>query len=114
MAILDREREAGGGLGVQLEQEGERVVVRAWGELELSSAREFEAKLRQAIRESSSGVILDLGGVTFIDSIGLRVLIAAATLSRAGWREFIVVQASDQVRQVIETSGVEDLLPLVD
>jgi anti-anti-sigma factor len=52
--------------------------------------------------------------VTFIDSIGLRVLITAATLSHAGWREFILVQASAQVRQVIEASGVEDLLPLVD
>ena len=113
MAILDREREAGG-LVVQLEQEGERVVVRAWGELDVTSAKGFETKLREAIRASSSGVILDLGGVTFIDSIGLRVLIAAATLSHAGWREFIIVQASVQVRQVIEASGVEDLLPLVD
>jgi anti-sigma B factor antagonist len=113
MALLDREREAGR-LDVELEQEGERVVVRAWGELDLVSVKEFEAKLREAIRTSSSGVILDLGGVTFIDSIGLRVLIAAATLSHAGWREFIVVQASEQVRHVIETSGVEDLLPLVD
>ena len=113
MAILDREREAGG-LVVQLEQEGERVVVRAWGDLDLSSAKEFETKLREAIQASPSGVILDLGGVTFIDSIGLRVLTVAATLSHAGWREFSVLRASVQVRQVIEASGVEDLLPLVD
>jgi anti-sigma B factor antagonist len=113
MAILDREREAGG-LGVQLEQEGERVVVRAEGELDLASAKGFEAKLREAIRASSFGVILDLGGVTFIDSTGLRVLISAATLSHSSRRELIVLQGSEQVRHVIETSGVEDLLPLVD
>ncbi len=113
MAILDREHEAGG-LGVQLEQEGERVVVRAWGELDVASSAGFEAKLRDAIRTSSFGVILDLAGVTFIDSTGLRVLISAATLARSSRRELIVVQGSEQVRQVIETSGVEDLLPLVD
>jgi anti-sigma B factor antagonist len=113
MAILDRELEADG-LGVQLQQEGERVVVRAWGELDLSSAREFEVKLRQAIRESSFGVILDLGAVTFIDSTGLRVLISAATLSHATRRELILLRGSAQVLQVIETSGVEDLLPLAD
>ena len=113
MAILDREHEAGG-LGVQLEQEGERVVVRAWGELDVASSPGFEAELRDAIRTSSFGVILDLAGVTFIDSTGLRVLISAATLSRSSRRELIVVQGSEQVRQVIETSGVEDLLPLVD
>jgi len=113
MATLDREIEADG-LGVQLQREGERVVVRAWGELDLSSAKEFEAKLRQAIRQSSFGVILDLGAVTFIDSTGLRVLISAATLSHASRRELIVLRGSAQVLHLIETSGVEDLLPLSD
>jgi anti-anti-sigma factor len=113
VAILDRKREADG-LGVQLEQEGERVVVRAWGELDIASAEEFEKNLRRAIRGSSFGVILELGGVTFIDSTGLRVLISAATLSHASRRELIVLQGSAQVKQVIEASGVEGLLPLVD
>jgi anti-sigma B factor antagonist len=113
MAILDRELEADG-LAVQLQQEGERIVVRAWGELDLSSAKEFEAKLRHAIRESSFGVILDLDAVTFIDSTGLRVLISAAMMSHTSRRELIVLRASAQVLHVIETSGVEDLLPLAD
>jgi anti-sigma B factor antagonist len=113
IATLDRELEADG-LGVQLQQEGDRVVVRAWGELDIASAKEFEARLREAIRESSFGVILDLGAVTFIDSTGLRVLISAATLAHASRREFIVLRESAQVLQVIETSGVEDLLPLAD
>jgi anti-anti-sigma factor len=113
MAILDREREAGG-LEVQLEQEGERVVVRAWGELDLASGGAFEAELRRAIRASDFGVVLDLGGVTFIDSVGLRVLISAAALSHTSRRELIMLRASAQVKQVIEISGVEDLLPLAD
>ncbi len=113
MAILDRELE-GGGLGVQLEQQGERILVGAWGELDISSAREFEEKLRQAIRGSAFGVILDLGGVTFIDSLGLHVLISAAALAHGTGRELIVLRGSEQVRHVIETSGVEDLLPLAD
>ena len=113
MAILGREREAGG-LDVELEPEGERVLVRAWGELDLSSAKEFEAKLREAIKGNPFGITLDLGGVTFIDSTGLRVLISAAMMSHASRRELIVLRASEQVRYVIEASGVEDLLPLAD
>jgi anti-anti-sigma factor len=113
VATLDRKLEADR-LGVQLEQEGERVVVRAWGELDIASAKEFDEKLRRAIRESPFGVILDLGAVTFIDSIGLRVLISAAMMSHTSRRELIVLRASEQVRYVIETSGVEDLLPLAD
>ena len=102
MAILDRE------------QQGERVVVGAWGELDLASATEFEAKLRQAIKGSASGVVLDLGGVTFMDSAGLHVLISAAAVAHGTGRQLIVLRGSEQVRQVIEMSGVSDLLPLAD
>lgn len=112
MAVLDPV--AADGLGVQLEQQGERVVVGAWGELDVSSANEFEQKLRQAIRGSAFGVVLDLGGVTFMDSIGMHVLVSAAGLAHGTGRELIVLRGSEQVRQVIETSGVEDLLPLAD
>lgn len=113
MATLDRKREAGG-LDVQLEQEGERVVVRAWGELDLASTSAFEAELRRAIRASEFGVVLDLGGVTFIDSTGLNALIAASTLCLTCRRELVMLRASAQVKQVIEISGLEDLLPLAD
>ena len=113
MATLDREHEAGR-LEVQLEQAGERVVVRAWGELDQASASAFEAELRRAIRASDFGVLLDLDGVTFIDSIGLHVLIAATTLCLTYRRELIVLSASAQVKQVIEMSGFKDLLPLAD
>jgi anti-anti-sigma factor len=113
MATLDRRSEAGG-LEVQLEQAGERVVVRARGELDVVSASAFEAELRGAIRASDFGVILDLDGVTFLDSTGLRVLIAASTLCLTSRRELIVLCASPQAKQVIETSGLEELLPLAD
>ena len=113
MAILDRKREAGG-LEVQLEQEGERIVARAWGELDLATASEFEAELRRAIRASEFGVVLDLDGVVFIDSTGLNALIAASTLCLTCRRELVMLRASAQVKQVIETSGLEDLLPLAD
>jgi anti-sigma B factor antagonist len=113
MATLDREHEPGGS-EVRLEQDGQRVVVRARGELDQASASAFEVELRRAIRASPVGVIVDLGGVTFIDSICLRILISAAMLSDASRREFIVLHASEQVQHAIETSGVEDLLPLAD
>jgi anti-anti-sigma factor len=112
MAVLDPV--AADELGVQLEQQGERVVVGAWGELDVSSANEFEVKLRQAIRGSAFGVVLDLGGVTFMDSIGMHVLVSAAGLAHGIGRELVVLRGSEHVRQVIETSGVDDLLPLAD
>jgi anti-sigma B factor antagonist len=101
-----------GALTVQVERAGDALMLRASGELGRSTAERFEAELRQAIDADASTVVLDLSGVGFIDSTGLRVLISAMSHTRR--RELIVWRASAQVRDVIESSGVEDLLPLVD
>ena len=68
-------------LTVRVEQDGEALVVRAFGELNLSNAKTLEAELRRAIAGDASEVILDLGGVRFIDSAALRVLLLMAKQS---------------------------------
>ncbi len=99
---------------MQLEEQGDRVLVRASGEVDNSSASTFEVELRRAIRANAHGVMLDLRGVTFIDSIGLQVLASAATMAQASRRSLTLLDASPQVQHVIELSGLKDLLPLAD
>ena len=69
-------------------------------------------ELRRAIKANANGVMLDLRGVTFIDSTGLQVLASAATMAQARRRELTLLDASPQVQHVIEMSGLQDLLPL--
>ena len=97
---------------MQLEEQGDRILVRAWGEVDYGSASTFEVELRRAFRTNAHGVMLDLGGVTFIDSTGLQVLASAATMAQARRRKLTLLDASPQVQHVIQMSGLEDLLPL--
>jgi anti-sigma B factor antagonist len=97
---------------MQLAEQGERVLVQAWGEIDFGSASTFEVELRRAIKANAHGVMLDLRGVTFIDSTGLQVLASAATMAQASRRELTLLDASPQVQHVIEMSGLQDLLPL--
>ena len=80
MGHSDRIREDTG-LTVRVEQDGEALVVRALGELNLSNAKTLEAELRRAIGGDASEVILDLGGVSFIDLAALRGLLLMARQS---------------------------------
>ena len=80
MGNSDRIREDVG-LTVRVEQDGEALVVRAFGELDLSNAETLEVALRRAIASNGSGVILDLGGVSFLDSAGLRLVLMMAKQS---------------------------------
>jgi anti-anti-sigma factor len=59
-------------LTVCVEQDGEALVISALGELDSSNAQTLEQELRLAIASDASELFLDLGGVRFIDSAGLR------------------------------------------
>jgi anti-sigma B factor antagonist len=111
LASLDRVCEDGV-LTLQVEPQGDHVVVRASGELDIASAKDFEDEVVRAIDSPASAVILDLSGLSFIDSTGLRVLLLVSDLSATSATPLRIVQASGAVREVIETSGVQELLPV--
>jgi anti-sigma B factor antagonist len=112
LASLPRVREEGV-LTTKVGEEGNELVVRASGELDVASAKTFEDQVRRAIDSEASTVVLDLEGLTFIDSTGLRTLLMAAELSRSKARR-LRVRASKEVRRAVEVSGVEDSLQLGD
>jgi anti-anti-sigma factor len=77
------------------------------GELDLATA----ARLEQALSEAGDDVLLDLRGLTFMDSTGVRGLLEAA--ERDGPRLRIIAPVSGDVRGTIEETGIASLLPLV-
>jgi anti-sigma B factor antagonist len=78
------------------------------GELDLATA----ARLEQALAQSGDDVLLDLRGLTFMDSTGVRVLLEAAEAGPAGLQ--IVLPPGGDVRVTIEETGIAPLLPLID
>jgi anti-anti-sigma factor len=113
LASLERVREDGV-LSVRVDQDGKERVVRVSGELDIASARKLEDELRQELDGDASVVVLDLGGLSFIDSVGLRALLLAARLSAENGIPLRMVQATAPVREVIELSALDRLLPLSD
>ncbi len=62
---------------------------------------------------AKQNLIIDMSGVTFIASIGIRHLVSAAkTLSRRSGR-LVLLNPSDMVSEVLTTSGLANLLPMV-
>ena len=79
-----------------------------------STAETFDAELRLAIGGDASTVDLDLGGVGFIDSTGLRSVLRIGNHSLRNGGRLRMRRASAPVQQAIEWGGLERLLPLVD
>ena len=103
-----------GGLTVRIEQEGDSLVVRALGELDIATANTLDEELRRVWHRDAAPITLDLGKLDFLDSTGLRTLLAVARHSRENGDRLRIRLGSGAVRRVIKVSGVERALPLVE
>jgi anti-anti-sigma factor len=84
------------------------VVVR--GEVDIGSAPQLEAVLADVIEKGALLVVLELEHVDFLDSSGLRVILAAANELRDRGGSLVIGGASTAVVSVLEITGVIDRL----
>ncbi len=72
-------------------------------------------KRRSARLETEFGkVVIDLRQVEFLDSTGLRVILSADARSRRDGFKLEVINGPEQVRHVLELTGMDKHLPLID
>lgn len=89
------------------------VWVDVCGELDLVTAPELERALREAA-ETSRLVVLDLHGLTFIDSSGLHVIEDASVRALLEGRMLVVSRAPAHVRRIVAASGTAGAIELLD
>ena len=97
---------------MSVERANGRVVLRARGELDLSTAPTLEHAL-DALAGAASEGLLDMTAVSFMDSSGLRLLIIAAERARDEERQLSIVPSS-AVSLVIDQVGLRATLPIVE
>ena len=89
---------------------GGALTLRPTGELDIASAPRLERALREG-RRPGEEVVLDLAGLEFIDSTGLRVVVRGVEAAAIeGW-ELRLRHGPPAVRRVFEIAGVLGALP---
>ena len=84
-------------------------LVSASGELDAASSSDLARCIDQAL-SIGSGIVLDLGDVTFIDSSALRVVTLGIRKANDEDQTFTVSSASEAVRRIFEITGVSSIL----
>lgn len=102
-----------GNLRIEVSREEDRVVLRLNGELDLAGTPLLESKAQDAGQDSPAAIVLDLRGLEFIDSTGLRTILALA--ERCGEREqtFALVRGSQQVQRLMTMTRVAEHLRFI-
>jgi len=89
---------------------GNRTLVLT-GELDLASSWLLDCPLLQISADGTKSFTIDLSGLTFIDSTGIRAVLAARGFCAARGYEFMMNPGPAQVQRVFDVSGLLDHLP---
>ena len=76
------------------------------GELDLSTAGPLKLRLELIEREEAETVVVDLRRVTFMDSIGLGILLAYGLRAAKDGRRLALVQGPEHIKELFELTGV--------
>jgi len=101
-------------LTVGLETRDAGVVIELAGELDLATAPVIEEAIADAEAARPPLLVLDLRGLTFMDSTGLRIVLAADAAARREARRLVVVRGPDPVHRVFLVALLDRRLEIVD
>jgi anti-sigma B factor antagonist len=102
-----------GNLLIDVSSEGERVVLRLDGELDLASVPTLENAVESATLDDTAELVLDLRGLEFIDSTGLRAILLQDKRSAERGQAFALVRGPEQVQRLMNMTRVDEHLKIV-
>lgn len=87
------------------------TVLQISGDLDGKSYHELEAKAGEAIAKGSTNILLDLGGVNYMGSAGLRALHSISNKVK-GSGQMRLLNPSEAVARVMKTLGFDKVFSI--
>src|SRR4051812_4561876 len=84
---------------------GDAFVVAPQGDVDLATASAVQSAL-EAREPTDGAVVLDLRGVGFLDTSGLRIVVEETHRAEAGGYRFAVVRGPDRVQRIFDIAGI--------
>ena len=96
---------------IETRQESGWTVVRVSGRLDTATAAEFETRGGELVAGGSSRLVLDLAGLEYVSSAGLRSVLATAKRARAAGGTLAIASLQGVTKEVFSISGFDSILP---
>jgi anti-sigma B factor antagonist len=102
------------GLSVEQLVEGPRQTLVLAGELDLATAPELERMTELSCADGAGELVLDLSGLSFIDSTGLRAILMAREQCEEHGCELFLTPGPPAVQRLFELTGLLERLPFLE
>lgn len=93
---------------------GDRALVTVAGEVDLETASQLGDCALAALRDDSPHLVIDLAQVSFMDSTGLKVLLAVQRRAELAQGSLCVVGSGRSVRKIFALTGLDQTFTLYD
>lgn len=105
-----------GSLGFECDvsRDGDTVRVSPIGELDISTISTVEECVDQALSNGEARLVLDLSGLEFMASTGLRLVLQLVRRAETGELELSVVPGPPPVQRVFELTHTDVKVPWAD
>ena len=103
-----------GDLSIGSWRDGSVHTITLAGELDLSHAPRVEQELTGVETGDAGAIVVDLSGLTFIDSSGIRLLLLAHRRSASNGKRLRLRRPPQRICDVLRTCAVDGILPIVD
>lgn len=101
-------------LRIDQEHRDDAVVIRCAGEIDLGTVGDLRTTLQAVQVDGTTPLVLVLDEVTFMDSIGLGVLIGAHKRARVLQSSLVIVCTSQQVLNLLRATSLDRVFRVVD
>jgi anti-sigma B factor antagonist len=97
---------------VNFDHPGKLLLIAISGRLDTNTAPEFDAQVTPLLAQPNPNIVVDLSGVTYISSAGLRSILQLVKHTAAHGGRVGLFGAPSHILEVIEISGFPALLDL--
>ena len=103
-----------GELDLSIDRDGPCAVVSVGGEIDPGTANELSEAALEAIQEIGPTLVLDLSGVTFMDSTGLKVLLSVHQRAQLAGGRLVLAAPPRPVQRVVSITGLDEVFEIRD
>ena|SRR5579859_2343686 len=91
--------------------DGGATVIAPTGRLDVAGAPALKEAVSEVVKDGPQNVVIDMEGVSFVDSTGLGSVIAALKQVRSSQGELRLAAPNQQVRVVLELTTLDRVFP---
>lgn len=99
-------------MNISAESRENCTVLRLEGRLDLNSSSKLKEQVKELVSEGSTNIVLDLGGVGFVNSSGLGTLVSILKDVRIVKGQMVLCKPAQYVQEIFEITQLSHIFDI--